>query len=73
MFCQVLSSLLTNLIIHTQHTYLQALIEKKEIQRKRPRSEEPKKREFTFIYYIKLDEVKKKCARKHFVVSMEFL
>ena len=38
-------------------TYLQSLIEKKNIQRKLPRSEEPKKKEFTFIYHIKINGV----------------
>ena len=52
-------------------TYLQSLIEKKDIQRKRPRSEEPKKKEFTFIYHIKI-VLEKKCARKLFAVCMEF-
>lgn len=51
---------------NAQDTYLQSLIEKKEIQRKRPRSEKPKKREFTFIYHIKTNGVKKKVCKKAF-------
>ena len=47
-------------------TYLQSLIEKKDIQRKGPRSEEPKKKEFTFIYHIKINGVRKKVCKKVF-------
>ena len=47
-------------------TYLQSLIEKKDIQREHPRSEEPKKNEFTFIYHIKKNGVKKKVCKKAF-------
>ena len=47
-------------------TYLQSLIEKKDIQRKRPRSEEPEKKEFTFIYHIKINGVRKKVCKKVF-------
>ena len=47
-------------------TYLQSLIEKKDLKRKRPRSEEPKKKEFTFIYHIKVNGVRKKVCKKAF-------
>lgn len=51
---------------NAQDTYLQTLIEKREIQRKRPRSEGPKKREFTYIYHIKIKGVKNKVCKKAF-------
>lgn len=51
---------------NAQDTYLQTLIEKREIQRKRPRSEEPKKREFTYIYHFKIKGVKTKVCKKAF-------
>ena len=47
-------------------TYLHSLIEKKDTQRKRRRSEEPKKKEFTFIYHIKINNFRKKVYKKAF-------
>ena len=40
-------------------TYLQSFIGKKDVKRKRPRYEDPKKKEFTFIYHIKINGVRK--------------
>lgn len=51
---------------NAQDTYLQALIEKQEIHRKRPRSEVPKNRQFTFKYHIKIEGAKLKVCKKAF-------
>ena len=51
---------------NTLDTYLQSLNENKDIQRKCPRSEEPKKKEFTFIYHIRTNGVRKKVCKKAF-------
>lgn len=48
---------------NAQDKYMQTLIEKKELHRKRPRSAEPKKREFTFIYHIKIEGVRRKVCK----------
>ncbi|XP_065672454.1 uncharacterized protein LOC136090189 [Hydra vulgaris] len=47
-------------------TYLQSLIEKKEIERRRFRSEKPKKKEFSFIYHTNIEGVRKKVCKKAF-------
>ncbi|CAH1106461.1 unnamed protein product [Psylliodes chrysocephalus] len=51
---------------NVQDTYLQALIEKQEIHRKRPKSEVPKNRQFTFKYHIKIEGGKLEVCKKAF-------